>query len=94
MFLGLHSRPIFDSLSENPGFAPAKRPSYMQNLHFKHLNESRISRNYLYNFHEIAYDTTRFVHTITHPDLVWSRPDFKRSKENFTAQQNWRVTVI
>ena len=43
----------------------------VQNLHFKHSNESRISRDDLYNLHEIAYDTTGFVHkTITYTDLA------------------------
>ena len=43
----------------------------LQNLRFKHLNESRISRDDLYNLHEIAYDTTGFVHKIiTYPDLA------------------------
>lgn len=43
----------------------------LQNLRFKHLNESRISRDDLYNLHEIAYDTIGFVHKIiTYPDLA------------------------
>ena len=43
----------------------------LQNLCFKHLNKSRISRDDLY-IHEIAYDTTGFVHKIiTYPDLAF-----------------------
>ena len=43
----------------------------LQNLRFKHLSHSRISRDDLYNLHEIAYDTKGFVHKIiTYPDLA------------------------
>ena len=43
----------------------------LQNLRFKHSNDSRISRDDLYNLHEIAYNTTGFVHKIiTYPDLA------------------------
>ena len=43
----------------------------LQNACFKHLKESRLSRDDLYNLHEIAYDTNGFVHKIiTYPDLV------------------------
>ena len=46
---------------------PSHMPRYLkqlQNLCFKHLNESRISRDDLYNLQEIAYNTTGFVHKI------------------------------
>ena len=43
----------------------------LRNLRFKKLNYSRISRDSLYNLHEIAYDLTNFVWKIvTFPDLV------------------------
>ena len=43
----------------------------LQNLRFKHLKESRLSRDDLYNLHEIAYDIDGFVHkVITYPDLT------------------------
>ena len=43
----------------------------LQNLRFKHLSESRLSRDDLYNLHEIAYDNDSFVHKIiTYPDLT------------------------
>ena len=53
-------------------------PTYMptdlrqlQNFRSKHLNESRISRDNLYNLHKIAYDTSGFAHKIiTYPDLA------------------------
>ena len=43
----------------------------LQNLCFKHLNNSRISKDDLYNLHEIAYDTNDFLQRIiTYPDLA------------------------
>ena len=43
----------------------------LQNLRFKHLSESRLSRDDLYNLHEITYDIDGFVHKIiTYPDLI------------------------
>ena len=43
----------------------------LQNIHFKHLKQSRISRDDLYNLHEISYDIDGFVHKIiTYPDLT------------------------
>ena len=44
--------------------APAVLPcnlKQLQNLRFKHLKESRLSRDDLYNLHEIAYDIDGFV---------------------------------
>ena len=43
----------------------------LQNLRFKNLKQSRISRDDLYNLHEISYDINGFVHKIiTYPDLT------------------------
>ena len=43
----------------------------LQNLRFQHSKQSRISRDDLYNLHEISYDITGFVHKIiTYPDLT------------------------
>ena len=41
------------------------------NLRYKHLNQRRISRDALYNKHELAYDIPGFIRKITtYPDLV------------------------
>ncbi len=44
----------------------------LHNLRYKHLNESRISRDALYNLHDIAYDIPGFFtwKITTFPDLV------------------------
>ena len=57
-----------------PGQVPTHTPRNMKqlrNLRFKHLHPTRISKDELYNLHEIAYDTPGFVQKIaTFPDLV------------------------
>ena len=58
-------------LSEQVPTHMPKDLKQLQSLRFKHLNESRISRDDLYNLHEIAYDITGFGHKIiTYPDLA------------------------
>ena len=48
-----------------------KNLKQLQNLRVKYLSHSRISKDELYNLHEIAYDTGDFVRTIvTVPSLV------------------------
>ena len=43
----------------------------LQNMRFKHLQQLRLSRDDLYNLHEISYDIDGFVHKIiTFPDLT------------------------
>ena len=43
----------------------------LQNFCFKHSQQSQISRDNLYNLHEISYDIKGFVHKIiTYPDLT------------------------
>ena len=43
----------------------------LRNLRFKHLQQSRLSQDALYNLHEIAYDIPGFVWKITSfPDLI------------------------
>ena len=43
----------------------------LRNLMYKHLNQTRISRDALYNMHELAYDIPGFIRKITtYPDLV------------------------
>lgn len=43
----------------------------VRNLRFKHLHQKRISRDALYNIHELAYDTPGFIWQITtFPDLI------------------------
>ena len=43
----------------------------LRNLRFKHLHQTRISRDALYNMHEVAYDTPGFIWKITtFPDLI------------------------
>ena len=43
----------------------------LRNLRYKHLNQRRISRDALYNKHELAYDIPGFIRKITtYPDLV------------------------
>lgn len=57
-----------------PEHVPTHTPRNMKqlrNLRFKHLHQTRISKDELYNLHEIAYDTPGYVHKIsTFPDLV------------------------
>ena len=59
----------------DPGYFPVCTPrnvKQLRNLHFKNLQETRISRDALYNLHRIAYDAAGFVwHITTFPDLVW-----------------------
>ena len=46
----------------------------LRNLRFNQLHQTRILKDELYNLHEIAYDTTRFVQKITtFPDLLTYR---------------------
>ena len=48
-----------------------KNLKQLQNLRVKYQSHSRISKDELYNLHEIAYDTGDFVRTIvTVPSLV------------------------
>ena len=48
-----------------------KNLKQLQNLQVKYLSHSRISKDELYNLHEIAYDTGNFVRTIvTVPNLI------------------------
>ena len=48
-----------------------KNLKQLQNLRVKYLSHSRISKDELYNLHEITYDTGDFVRTIvTVPSLV------------------------
>ncbi len=58
-----------------PQNAPVQIPRNMKqlrNLRYKHLNQARISRDALYNLHEIAYDVPGFTWKITtFPDLVY-----------------------
>ena len=43
----------------------------LRNLRYKHLNQTRISRDALYNMHELAYDIPGFIRKMTtYPDLV------------------------
>ena len=43
----------------------------LQNFRFKHSQQSRLSRDDLYNLHEISYDINGFVHKIiTYPYLT------------------------
>ena len=57
-----------------PEQVPTHTPHNMkqlQNLRFKHLHQTIISKDERYNLHEIAYDTPCYVHKISHfPDLV------------------------
>ena len=57
-----------------PSAVPVYTPRNIQqlrNLRFKHLNQTRISQDALYNLHEIAYDIPGFIWKInTFPDLV------------------------
>ena len=57
-----------------PSAVPVYTPrniQQLQNLRFKHLNQTRISQDALYNLHEIAYDIPGFIWKInTFPDLV------------------------
>lgn len=44
----------------------------LRNLRYQHLNRTRISRDALYNLHEIAYDIPGFTWKITtFPDLIY-----------------------
>ena len=46
-------------------------PRNMKQLRYKHLNQRQISRDALYNKHELAYDIPGFIRKITtYPDLV------------------------
>lgn len=58
----------------DPELVPVQTPRNMKQLRklrFKCLNNSRISRDALFNLHEIAYDIPGFVWKInTYPDLV------------------------
>ena len=58
----------------NSKLAPVMTPrnlKQLRNLRFKSLNFTRISRDALYNLHEIAFDLPNFVWKITtFPDLV------------------------
>ena len=62
------------SMDCNPEHVAVQTPRNMKqlrNLRFKHLHQTRISRDALYNIHELAYDTPGFVWKITtFPDLV------------------------
>ena len=57
-----------------PSAVPVHTPRNIQqlrNLRFKHLKQSRISQDTLYNLHEIAYDLPGFIWKITtYPDLL------------------------
>jgi len=59
----------------NPENVAVKIPRNMKqlrNLRYKHLNQTRISCDALYNLHEIAYDIPGFTRKITtFPDLVY-----------------------
>ncbi len=58
-----------------PQSAPVNLPRNMKqlrNLCYKHLNQTRISRDAMYNLHEIAYDIPGFTWKITtFPDLTY-----------------------
>ena len=58
----------------NSKLAPVMTPrnlKQLRNLRFKSLNFTRISRDALYNLHEIAFDLPNFVWKITiFPDFV------------------------
>ena len=62
------------SMNCNPEDAAVQIPRNMKqlrNLRYKHLNQTRISQDMLYNIHELAYDSPGFVWKITtFPDLV------------------------
>lgn len=57
-----------------PALVPVKTPrnlKQLRNLRFKSLKNSRISRDALFNIHEIAYDIPGFVWKVTtFPDLI------------------------
>ena len=60
-------------MSCQPERIPTHTPRNMKqlrNLRFNHLHQTRISKDELYNLHEIAYDTPGFVQKIMFPDLV------------------------
>ena len=61
-------------MSCDPKWAPVELPRNLKqltNLRFKCLNQSRISRDALFNIHEIAYDNPGFIWKITtYPDLL------------------------
>lgn len=53
-----------------PVYTP-RNVQQLRNLRFKHLNQTRISQDALYNLHEIAYDIPGFIWKIsTFPDLA------------------------
>ena len=62
------------SLNCNPEHVAVQAPRNMKqlrNLRFQQMNQLRISRDALYNLHEIAYDVPGFTRKITtFPDLV------------------------
>ena len=51
--------------SQDPTVLP-RNLKQLQNLHFKHLKESRLSRDDLYNLHEIAYDIDGLSTKLSH----------------------------
>ena len=55
-------------------FGPVLTPrniKQLRNLRYQHLNDIRLSRDSLYNLHEIAYDIPGFIWKIsTFPDLI------------------------
>ncbi len=56
------------AISCKPECVPIQIPrntKQLRNLHYKHLNESRISCDALYNLHETAYDIPGFTWKIT-----------------------------
>jgi len=63
------------SMDCNPQYVAVQTPwnvKQLRNLQFKHLHQTRISRDALYNIHELAYYTSGFVWKITtFPDLVF-----------------------
>lgn len=62
------------NMSCDPKMVPVELPrnlKQLRNLRVKCLNNSRISRDALFNLHEIAYDTAGFIWKITtYPDLL------------------------
>ena len=54
-----------------PAVTTPRNMKQLCNLRYKHLNQTRISRDALYNKHELAYDIPGFIRKITtYPDLV------------------------
>ena len=54
-----------------PAVTTPRNMKQLRNLRYKHLNQRRISRDALYNKHELAYDIPGFIRKITtYPDLV------------------------